>query len=165
MEVIGFHFNNRKTKAFRTTAKYDNLALQTSKITVVGQLIKICQSNLQPALWEWPKRYIKLDIETKSDLLTRQHFSLEIPSNLLHPLSQCIIRHKELRPEEKLRWTVTNGKLEKVLEYAWEILDPEGENITSHLNILPKIKNPNAIPYRDNAGMLFHLICMQLNSN
>ena len=62
---IGFHFNNGKTKAFRTTAKYDDLALQTSKITVVGQLIEICQSNLQPALWEWPKRYIKLDIEMK----------------------------------------------------------------------------------------------------
>lgn len=154
MEVTGFHFNKGKTKVFRTTAKYDDLAVQTSKITVVGQLIEIQQSDSQPALWEWPKRYIKLDIETKSDLLTRQHFSLEIPSNLFHPLSQRIIRHKELRPEEKLRWTVTTDELEKVLEYAWEILDPEGDNITSHLNMLLKIKNPDSLPYRSNAGML-----------
>ena len=41
MEVTGFHFNNGKSKSFRTTAKYDDLALQTLKITVVGQLIEI----------------------------------------------------------------------------------------------------------------------------
>ena len=165
MEVTGFNFNLNngpgKTKGFRTTAKYDDLALQSSKITVVGQLIEIRPSDSQPALglWEWPKRYIKLDIETKTELLTRQHFSLEISSNLLHPLSQRIIRHKELGPEEKLRWTVTADELEKVLKYAWEILEPEGENITSHLSMLPKIKNPNAIPYRSNAGTPFHQVC------
>ena len=130
------------------------LSVQTSKITVVGQLIEIQPYHSQPALWEWPKCYIKLDIETKTELLMRQHFSLEILSNLLHPLSQHIIRHKELGLAERLCWTVTTDGLEKVLEYTWEILEPKGENITSHLNMLPKIKNLDAIPCLSNSGML-----------
>ena len=98
-------------------------------------------------LWEWPKHYVNLDLESKSDLLTKQQFSLEIPSHLLHPLSQQIVQHKGLAAADRLRSTVTTAELKKVLEYAWATLDPEGENITSHLNMLPKIKNLDAIPY------------------
>ena len=139
MEVTGFH----------TTAKFDDLTMQTSKITVVRQLIEIQQSDLhsESMLWEWLKRYVNLDLELKSDLLTKQQFSLKIPSHLLHPLSQQIVQHKGLAVAERLCWTVTTAELKKVLEYAWATLDPEGENITSHLNMLQKIKNLDAIPY------------------
>lgn len=155
MEVTGLQFNDRKVKGFHTTAKFDDLAMQTSKITVVGQLIEIQQSDFhsESMLWEWPKCYVNLDSELESDLLTKQQFSLEIPSHLLHLLSQRIFQLKGLAAAERLHWTVATAELKKVLKYAWATLDPEGENITSHLNMLPKIKNLDAIPYRRKTGM------------
>jgi len=147
LKVTGFQFYTRKEKIFRTTEKYADLASQVAKINVIGQLIEINQSDSQPSLWEWPKQYVKLDINTNSELLTRNLFSLEIPSTLLHPLTQRIMRHKEMAPEEKLQWTVTTKELERVLEYAWESLDPEGDEIMLNLALLTTIKNPGVIPY------------------
>jgi hypothetical protein len=156
MEVTGFRFQIGKEKSLRTSAKYSDLAMQSSKITVIGQLIEINECESQPSLWTWPKRYLKLDLESGTDLLTRSQFSLEIPSVLIQPLAQHILANKETLPQEhRLCWAVTTEELEAVMQYAWERLDPNGENITANLNLLPVIKNPNALPYRGKSGKYF----------
>lgn len=163
LKATSFRFHAGKEMIFRTTAKYANLASQATKINVIRQLIEIRQSDSQPSLWEWPKQYVNLDVNTNSELLTRNLFSLEIPSTLLHPLTQRIMRHKEMVPEEKLQWTVMTEELEHVLEYTWECLDPEGDKIMSNLALLTTIKNPIAIPYQNKTGKHLEIYHKHIN--
>jgi hypothetical protein len=156
MEVTGFRFQTGKDKALRTSAKYADLATQASNITAIGQLIEINECEARPSLWKWPKRYLKLDLDSETDLLTRSQFSLEIPSILIHPLAQHILANKESVPQEqRLSWAVTTEELEGVMQQAWERLDPNSENIIANLNLLPEIKNPRALPYRGKSGKCF----------
>lgn len=161
MEVTGFRFQirkNGKDKALRTSAKYSDLVMKSSKITVIGQLIEIQECESPPSLWTWPKRYLKLDLESETDLLTRSQFSLEIPSVLIHLLAQHILANKETLPQgQKLRWAVTTDELEGAMQHAWEHLDPNSDSIMANLNLLPIIKNPQALPYRGRSGNCFAL--------
>ena len=50
MEVTGFRFQNGKEKSLCTSAKYADLATQSSKTTVIGQLIEINECKSQPSL-------------------------------------------------------------------------------------------------------------------
>jgi hypothetical protein len=44
-------------------------------------------------------------------------------------------------------WRIKRADLENILKSAWESLNGEGEDILGNLSLIPKIINPNIIPY------------------
>ena len=51
-----------------------------------------------------------------------------------------------------LTWRIKKSDLDDILTVAWGSLNGEGEDILGNLPLIPKITNPNAIPYQDSSG-------------
>ena len=51
-----------------------------------------------------------------------------------------------------LTWRIKKADLDDILTVAWGALNGEGEDILGNLPLIPKITNPNTIPYQDSSG-------------
>ena len=119
----------------------------------MGQILEIQQRNT-PDVWEWSKRYIKLDVKAKSERLTRNQLVIEVPSALLTPLSPLPLQVSSdaESANRETTWKIPNLQLEKVLEISWDNLNPDTNDLIGNIAALPKIVNPEALPYRDLTG-------------
>ncbi|KAJ6546390.1 hypothetical protein DFH09DRAFT_927156 [Mycena vulgaris] len=103
--------------------------------------------------WEWTGNYLCLDVHTEEQRETRQLFVAEIPGVLVHPVRPSISKPVGSDDSEQLpTWSIPTKQLMKILEHAWQSLDPLGKDILSNVAQLSEVNNPNCVPYCDALG-------------
>lgn len=142
ISVKGFRVGADKT--LKTTMEMDQLEQNDTGVKVVGQILEMkSESNS----WKWTGNYLRLDTRVKDAQAAHKHFLLEFSSVLIHPLGPTL---SALNGETT--WIIAANQLEDVLEYAWEMLDPESEQVMANIELLPQVTNPSCLPYRDSSG-------------
>jgi hypothetical protein len=155
MEVVGFRF--KKEKTLKLVMGIEHLTNAKSDFKVNGQII-----DLSPCLdsdvdaWDWTKRYVHLDVTSRTGTaagrLTQAQFILEVPASLVYPVAGFPVRTLAGNVGNQLSdltWRINKADLDNILTVAWGLLNGEGEDILGNLPLIPKITNPNTIPYQD----------------
>jgi hypothetical protein len=150
MEVKGVLKPEGKKNTFHLSARYSDLTSPTSKITVLGQLIKLVPSKKQHHYWEWACEYVSAS--NNSQKRKKQSGMVKIPSHLIHPLTVNMVSYHDEARHARLWWALSTEELERQMLYAWAILSPEFNNDLSNFESIPIIKNANGLPYCDKAG-------------
>ena len=149
LEVTGFQF--AKEKITQTTAAMDDLENRDKQIKIIGQIIDIFMPS-KMNFWEWTRRYVSLDINSRDEKLTRCQFVFEIPSFLIHPLAPSVtakpISSNSIDTSCYPTWRLASIELCTVLASLLESLEPETEKIIGNVVLLPSINNPDVLPYQ-----------------
>ena len=86
----------------------------------------------------------------KSDQMTKTQFVAEIPSVLIQNITQ---RRISKGSNGNWTWHIKPTYLQEVLEVLWESLSPDNNEIMTNIQLLPKLFNPEAFPYRTTNSM------------
>src|SRR5882762_5103232 len=90
IEVVGFLFGTEKV--VKSTATMDDLENTNKQIKVVGQIVNLKGSSSTMQSWDWNKRYVALDIDSRDQRLTRCQYVLEVTSSLICPLAPSVVQ-------------------------------------------------------------------------
>ena len=145
MEVAGFH---EKNKPIKTVATIADLIDTEKSIKVTGQVLELIEHTSD--IWQWTGKYLSLDISSKSDQMTKTQFVAEIPSVLIQNITQ---RRISKGSNGNWTWHIKPTYLQEVLEVLWESLSPDNNEIMTNIQLLPKLFNPEAFPYRTTNSM------------
>ncbi|KAJ7362431.1 hypothetical protein DFH08DRAFT_683383 [Mycena albidolilacea] len=89
--------------------------------------------------WQWTGNYyLRIDSSTKDAYATHKHFILEVPSIILQPLGSTLGK-------------IPTSELVDIMDLAWQMLDPESEQVLANIEMLPQVTNPS-LPYHDSSG-------------
>jgi len=152
MEVVGFRF--KKEKSLKLTMGVEHLTNGEGDFRVNGQIIELSPSLDGTDAWDWTKCYVHLDVASCTECLTQAQFILEVPASLIYPVAAVPVRSDQATSNAngKLTWRINKVNLDDILNTAWDSLNGEGDDILGNLPLLPKIVNPNVIPYKDISG-------------
>ena len=152
MEVVGYRF--KKEKALKLTMGVEQLTNGNGDFRVNGQIIELSPSLDGTDAWDWMKCYVHLDVASRTEHLTQAQFILEVPASLVYPMAAVPVRSDEATSNAngKLTWRINRVNLDDILNTAWDTLNGEGDDILGNLPLLPKIVNPNVIPYKYISG-------------
>ena len=152
MEVVGYCF--KKEKALKLTMGVEQLTNSNGDFRVNGQIIKLSPSLDGTDAWDWTKCYVHLDVASRTECLTQAQFILKVPASLVYPMAAVPVHSDEatLNANGKLTWRINRVNLDNILNTAWDTLNSEGDDILGNLPLLPKIVNPNVIPYKYVSG-------------
>ena len=145
MEVAGFQEKNNPIKAVATIA---DLADSDKSVKVVGQVLELTQHTSD--LWQWTGKDISLNISSKGNQMTKTHFVAEIPSVLIQNITQ---RHISKGTNGEWTWHIESTYLQEVLDVLWQSLSPDNNEIMTNIQLLPKLFNPEVLPYRATNSM------------
>ncbi|KAK7020913.1 hypothetical protein R3P38DRAFT_3548264 [Favolaschia claudopus] len=112
-------------------------------ITIIGQLMDMTQSP-QKDTWHWNRKFLVLDSSEGAPQTKNRQLLLHVPSSEVYPLAPDISQADDI---ERSTWTITSSQLEETKHFAWEMLDPDSDDIATRINNLPEVKNLS-VPYR-----------------
>ncbi|KAF8155394.1 hypothetical protein B0H34DRAFT_849557 [Crassisporium funariophilum] len=152
MEVIGFRY--KKEKSLKLAMGVEHLTNGKGDFKVSGQIMEFSPCLDVADAWDWTKRYVHLDVTSRTERLTQAQFILEVPVSLVYPVGGVPVRTEDPAPQSSgdLTWRVNKTDLEEILNSAWDSLNGEGDDILGNLPLIPKIVNPNVVPYKDASG-------------
>jgi len=155
MEVVGFRF--KREKALKLVMGVEHLTNGKGDFKINGQIIELSPSLDVVDAWDWTKRYVHLDVTSRTARLTQAQFILEVPVSLVYPVAGLPVRTEKMSTQlSDLTWRINKADLDNIVTVAWNSLNGEGEDILGNLPLIPKITNPNAIPYQDISGRLIY---------
>ena len=151
--MVGFLFKN--DKVVKSTATMDDLEDTNKQIKVVGQIVHLKMSSSTMQSWDWTKRYVALDIDSRDQNLTHRQYVVEVTSSLICPLTPSVVQRplpgSTLDISDYPTWRVSATELQFVLKFLWDSLEPESEKILGNVELLHSINN-SALPYHDING-------------
>jgi hypothetical protein len=161
VEVLGFEEVGSKARS--TEVKMDDLEGSDKPITVFGQILELRPTANPEALkWLWTGHYIRFG-ETSQSPSTNRQYVLRIPGKLVYPLGPTVVP----TPREWIdtdsgktatqTWSLTDLELAEILEFAWDSLNPDSEEIISNVELLPVVSK-SSMPYCSQLGM--HLLLL-----
>ncbi|KAF8163984.1 hypothetical protein BJ912DRAFT_1097015 [Pholiota molesta] len=154
IEIAGFRLD--KGKETRSVLSVEKILDSKSGVTIVGQVIQIVESARIPGRWEWSGRHISLNSTTTDTRVLKSSYIAEIPSFIVQPIHQYATTSSDC--EVTCTWSIESSELQDATNGLWDSLNPENSEILSNLDILPEIKNPDALPYRAMDGDYLLLI-------
>ncbi|KAJ7810979.1 hypothetical protein B0H14DRAFT_2606860 [Mycena olivaceomarginata] len=116
------------------------------KIKVIGQIMEL---ESKEDVWLWTGSFLRLDTSTTHAEATLKQFLIEIPAGLIHPVAP-LLSEASTTPT----WSIDNEQLTNLLNFAWEMLDPEGSKIYETFEMLPQVSNTTCLPYHNSTGSL-----------
>ena len=140
MEVAGFQEKDKPVKAVAMIADLTN---PEKSVKVIGQVLEITQHTSD--LWQWTGKYISLNTTRKGNQVTKKHFIAEIPSVLIQNITQ---HHISKGMNGNWTWHIETTYLQEVLDMLWESLSPDNNEIMTNIQLLPRLFNPEILPYR-----------------
>jgi hypothetical protein len=169
LQVIGFRFKNEK--CLKLTMGLDQITNGRGDYRVNGQIIELEPTIGEIGLWDWTKRYVHLDVSSRTTRLTQKQFIIEVPAALVLPIAALPVLIGEnqlsstgatgnLNDEIDSTWRIKQADLDSVLKSAWNTLNGEGEDLLGNLPLIKTVINPNVLPYRDQSGVF--LLNLQL---
>jgi hypothetical protein len=117
-------------------------------IKVIGQVLELTEYTSD--IWQWTGKYISLDISSKGNQMTKTRFVAEIPSVLIQNITQ---HHISKGSNGNWTWHIETAYLQEVLDVLWKSLSPDNNEIMTNLQLLPKLFNPEALPYQATNSM------------
>ncbi|KAF6753827.1 hypothetical protein DFP72DRAFT_1069030 [Ephemerocybe angulata] len=154
MEVTGFREGNKRHDSLPSAKLRDPLT------KVVGQLLALehSQGLGEDDIWEWHKRYLKLDTTAKDPVGTRRQFVVEVPGLIIFPLDADVVEraHTPLVDGQALlpiTWALSSSLLSDTCSEAWAGLSPDTAELVGNLAVLPVVKNPALFPYKNANGV------------
>lgn len=111
------------------------------------------ESGLTDFTWVWPKGYIQIKHLAKSDSpISQWLYAIKVSGRFFYPLAAGVY----VPPKENdMVWRIQNSSLLRVLNAAWEDLDPDTDNIVDNVKKLPEVFGPG-LPYQlDNTPQLY----------
>ena len=150
--MVGFLFKN--DKVVKSTATMDDLEDTNKQIKVVGQIVHLKMSSSTMQSWDWTKRYVALDIDSRDQNLTHRQYVVEVTSSLICPLTPSVVQRPLPGSTQDISdypWRVSATELQFVLKFLWDSLEPESEKILGNVELLHSINN-SALPYHDING-------------
>ncbi|KAJ6579361.1 hypothetical protein B0H10DRAFT_2198716 [Mycena sp. CBHHK59/15] len=144
----------------RSTFEAEQVETNT-KVRVIGQLMELRNirgNRTTLNFWEWTGKFLRLDVTATDERATRQQFVLEVPGILVRPLGPSVAptlgaADGNPNPLAPATWRIPAEQLNEILLDAWLSLEPEGPGIEGNIQMLPQVVNPDALPYRDAAGL------------
>ncbi|KAJ7498376.1 hypothetical protein B0H11DRAFT_1856325 [Mycena galericulata] len=138
-------FRTGTEKIVRTTVDMDMIDDIAANIKIIGQIMEL-QLNSESDCWQWTGNYLRINTTIKGPLATHKHFILEFPSVLIEVLGPTLSTLNG-----NVTWTIPAKELRDVMDFAWQMLDPESEQVLANIEMLPQVVNPS-LPYRDSSG-------------
>jgi len=105
------------------------------------------------ASWVTNQLYVQTVPSARDGSTTSKNFILRVPGTIIHPLGPDI--HWEMTPagNEIPCWKLQESELEEIMEYAWECLNPDSNEIIANIELLPEIKHAgHDFPYHAPEG-------------
>lgn len=89
--------------------------------------------------WTWDGDYVQIEKNRGKETATIQcHFSTRISGTLFHALSPQIVYNDDDQPV----WSISHQNLKERLDDAWDALEPDTDDILTHVKSLPKVSGP-----------------------
>ncbi|KAJ7724109.1 hypothetical protein B0H16DRAFT_1333685 [Mycena metata] len=132
-----------------------------SGITVVGQLMDMTPSA-DKTRWEWNRKFLKVDTNEMAAHAKNKQLLLQFPSSEVFPLAPNTTESNHNGNIERATWTVELSQLEDTKQFAWDMLDPESDDIGIRIGNLPEVRNI-CVPYRDLDGQ--KVFCVNVPSH
>jgi hypothetical protein len=150
--VEALNFQQGTSKATFAAIDTDDLDNTNKKVTVAVQILQLLpgiptSTASSDFAWTWPEgQYVQIQDHKKgggNHPILQRHFSTRIPGHLFHPIAPDIIYNNERKPV----WSIKNSELKETLDNAWSSLNPESDEIITHVQALPVISIGNGLPY------------------
>ncbi|KAJ7772156.1 hypothetical protein B0H14DRAFT_2164368, partial [Mycena olivaceomarginata] len=114
------------------------------KIKVIGQIMEL---ESKEDVWLWTGSFLRLDTSTTHAEATPKQPPTETPAGPIHPVAP-LLSEASTTPT----WSIDNEQLTNLLNFAWEMLDPEGSKIYETFEMLPQVSNTTCLPYHNSTG-------------
>ena len=161
VEILGFT-QGASTSKLLPAIKFDDLDAGGNKsISITVQILdllppdnaQVTQPESEDFSWTWGGNYVQIQRNHgKETAIMHRHFTTQISGTLFHPLSPHVVYNTDDKPV----WSISHDNLKETLEEAWDILNPDTDEILTHIKSLPKISGPG-LPYKYNEKPLLWL--------
>ncbi|THH13601.1 hypothetical protein EW146_g6638 [Bondarzewia mesenterica] len=157
--------NGSKTR--HTSIDIEELERSNSHLNVNAQILEmrhVAGGATESDSWEWTGQYIRFKARSEDDRLTHRQFVVSIPGHLVHPLGPTLVPQTQDPSESasaqttkdsptcKLTWKLSSEQLQEVLDYAWDSLSPESEDIINNFEQVVALTATSSLPYQNADG-------------
>ncbi|GBE84422.1 hypothetical protein SCP_0604010 [Sparassis crispa] len=137
-------------------------------LVVVAQILDLQEQRSEDSEqrgWVWQRKYVchnSRQAQPECKQATQHQFMISIPALLVHPLAPSVIRsavrtstvpggmagvirsdEPQLLPTSQPTWLLEHSQLEEVLDYSWDSLKPETEEIIRNFALVPSLFTPS----------------------
>jgi hypothetical protein len=112
------------------------------------------------ASWITNQLYVQTIPSARDGSTTSKNFIIRVPGTIFHPLGPDIYWDSTSgsggndSDSEIPCWKLQECELEEIMNYAWECLNPDSNEIIPNIELLPEIKHTgHDFPYRTSEGI------------
>ncbi|KAJ6449180.1 hypothetical protein C8R45DRAFT_1131162 [Mycena sanguinolenta] len=133
-------FKVGKDRTIKTTVDIAKVDDFNSGIKVLGQIMEL-EYKSASSCWQWTGKYLQIDTTSEEAYATHKYFMLEFPSVLVNLVGPTLSSSGTTTT-----YNFAGYELTELLALAWDMLDPESEQIHANIEMLHYITNP-CLPY------------------